>query len=350
MMEMPLYETNLGKSYLGDYLQLLEQLKDNAVNLAITSPPFALLRQKEYCNKEQDEYVDWLADFARALKPKLKHDGSFVLDLGGAYQKGRPVRSLYNYKILIRFCEQLGYNLAEEFFWNNPSKLPSPIEWVNKRKIRVKDTVNTVWWFSKSDYPKTNIKNVLVDYSDRMRKLLKDKERFYTPAKRPSGHDISANFHDNGGALPANLLQYPNTESNSKYLRCCKAAGLKGHPARFPVSLPAFFIRFLTDPGDLVLDFFAGSNTTGEAAEMLERRWLAFELNREYLAASCFRFVREEDARGTYEKLLREDKMHIDDGFVAEVTPESARLFQSALFERTAPYEIFAAKGGNPSG
>jgi site-specific DNA-methyltransferase (cytosine-N4-specific) len=215
-----------------------------------------------------------------------------VLDLGGAYVKGRPVRSLYNYRVLLRLCDELNFRLAEEFFWHNPAKLPSPIEWVNKRKIRAKDSVNTVWWLAKNDYPKADVRRVLRPYSARMRKLLEDADRFYTPKERPSGHDISERFSDaNGGAIPPNLLEIPNTESNSAYLRLCKAAGITGHPARFPQKLPAFFIDFLTEPGDLVLDFFAGSNTTGAAAEAAGRHWLAFELDPGYLAASAFRFV-----------------------------------------------------------
>ena len=288
----PLYETELGNAFVGDALDLLAQLEGETVDLVLTSPPFALQRQKEYGNEDQSTYVDWLLGFSREVYRILRPTGSFVVDLGGAYIRSRPVRSLYNYQVLIRSCSELDFHLAEEFFWYNPAKLPSPIEWVNKRKIRVKDAVNTVWWLSKTDDPKADVRRVLVPYSDRMRKLLKDAERYYTPKKRPSGHDISGRFaHSNDGAIPSNLLEIPNTESNSSYLRYCKLANVGPHPARFPERLPAFFISFLTDPDDLVLDFFAGSNTTGAAAEKAGRRWLAFESNRDYLAASVFRFV-----------------------------------------------------------
>jgi site-specific DNA-methyltransferase (cytosine-N4-specific) len=286
-----MYRTMLGAAYVGDSRDLLRAVPDDSLDLVLTSPPFALQRQKEYGNEDQSTYVDWLLKFCREVLRILRPTGSFVLDLGGAYEKGRPIRSLYNYRILIRLCDEIGFRLAEEFFWYNPSKLPSPIEWVNKRKIRVKDAVNTVWWLAKSDYPKADVRAVLVPYSARMKKLLEDPERFYSPKKRPSGHDISARFSDaNGGAIPSNLLAIPNTESSSRYLRYCKLANTEGHPARFPERLPAFFIAFLTDPGDTVLDFFAGSNTTGAAAEAAGRKWLAFESEAEYLAASIFRF------------------------------------------------------------
>lgn len=291
-MPEPFYKTHYGKAYLGNAAQLIQDLTDESIDLVFTSPPFALQRQKEYGNVGQDGYVDWLLKFASQVKRVLKPSGSFVLDLGGAYQKGRPVRSLHNYRVLLRMCDELGWNLAEEFFWFNPAKLPSPIEWVNKRKIRVKDSVNTVWWFSKTDFPKSDVSKVLVPYSERMKLLLKNSSDYYIPKKRPSGHDISARFsEDRGGAIPPNLLQIPNTESNSQYLRCCQIAGVAAHPARFPMQLPAFFIRMLTDPGDTVLDVFAGSNTTGAAAEEFGRQWIAFEVNLSYLAASAFRFL-----------------------------------------------------------
>lgn len=287
----PVYTTDLGAAYQGDSKSLLACLPDDSVNLVITSPPFALQRQKEYGNQSQAEYLDWLEGFARIVYQKLRADGSFVLDLGGAYQKGVPVRSLYNFRVLLRLCDDVGFHLAEDFYWHNPSKLPSPIEWVNKRKLRAKDSVNTIWWLSKTASPKADITKVLTEYSPRMKKLLEDPAGFYQPKKRPSGHDIGKSFgKDNGGAIPSNLLEIPNTESNGSYLGGCKALQIKPHPARFPAKLPEFFIRFLTDPNDLVVDFFAGSNTTGYVAEVEKRRWLAFDECREYLAASSFRF------------------------------------------------------------
>jgi len=311
----PLYATRFGKAYLGDSRHLVQGLADESVDLLITSPPFALQRQKEYGNLEQEEYVEWLLGFSGDIRRVLRDTGSFVLDLGGAYQKARPVRSLYNYRVLVRMCDELGWNLAEEFFWFNPSRLPSPIEWVNKRKIRAKDAVDTVWWFSKSDFPKADVRSVLAPYSDRMKLLLKDSVKYYSPKKRPSGHDISDRFsEDKGGAIPPNLLEIPNTESNSKYLRWCKLLGVNGHPARFPERLPEFFIRFLTSPGDMVLDIFTGSNTTGAVAERLRRKWIAFEIKQEYLALSAFRFIRNVDAafaHSLFSKLRERDAANI---------------------------------------
>ena len=304
----PAYVTRYGAAYAGDSRELLAQMPDGSINLVVTSPPFALLRQKEYGNLNQDAYVDWLEEFARLVHRKLHDDGSLVLDLGGAYKKGVPVRSLYNFRMLLRLCDVVGYYLAEDFYWFNPSKLPSPIEWVNKRKLRAKDSVNTVWWLSKTEWPKANVANVLTEYSERMKKLLQDPDSYYSPKKRPSGHDIGKSFgKNNAGAIPSNLLQIANSESNGTYLAGCKASGVQPHPARFPTKLPQFFIRYLTDPGDLVVDIFAGSNTTGYVAEAEGRKWLAFDSCREYLAASAFRFLPDhypaEDMKSVYGRI-----------------------------------------------
>jgi len=286
------YTTPLGTQLSGDSLNLLAELPANSVDLFVTSPPFPLLRKKAYGNEDQQGYVAWLTDFAKLAKDALKPTGSLVIDIGGAYQRGVPVRSLHQFRALLAFVDDLGYHLAEEFYWYNPSKLPSPIEWVNKRKIRAKDAVNTVWWLCKTKQPKADVSRVRVPYSKSMERLLRDPVRYYTPKQRPSEHTIGEAFgRDNGGALPSNLLAIPNSQSNDAYLRACKTLGLAGHPARFPVKLPAFFIEMCTDPGDLVVDFFGGSNTTGRAAEDLGRRWLSFELDRDYAALSAVRFL-----------------------------------------------------------
>jgi site-specific DNA-methyltransferase (cytosine-N4-specific) len=288
LLSEPYYSTAFGKAFLGDSLELLKGVADEAVNLILTSPPFALTRQKEYGNKNSEQYADWFMQFAGDFQRILTQDGSLVIDLGGAYLPGRPTRSLYQFDLLIRLCREVGFFLAQEFYHYNPSRLPSPAEWVTVRRIRVKDTVNTVWWLSKSEYPKADNRQVLKPYSDSMRQLLKTG---YKPKLRPSGHDISDKFNkDNGGAIPPNLLQLANTESNSAYLRACRKEGIKPHPARFPVGLADFFIRFLTHEQDMVLDPFAGSNTTGFGAEQRNRKWIAFELNEPFLRGSMLRF------------------------------------------------------------
>jgi site-specific DNA-methyltransferase (cytosine-N4-specific) len=319
----PAYSTALGACHAGDSRELLQALPDGSVNLVMTSPPFPLQRQKEYGNLAEREHVDWLVGMCAAVLPKLAADGSMVIDLGGTYHKGVPVRSLWPFRLLLRLCDDLGFRLAEDFYWHNPAKLPSPIEWVNKRKVRAKDSVNTVWWLSRSDHPKADVSKVLVPYSESMRKLLAEGEK--ATKLRPSGHEITNRFlKDNGGAIPPNLLQISNTESNGVYQARCRRLGLKAHPARFPAALPDFFIRFLTDPGDLVLDIFAGSNTTGQAAEAAGRRWFAFEKRIDYVANSAFRFMAPDIPDGEASRLHAEIEAGLGVDFALSMLPKAA--------------------------
>jgi site-specific DNA-methyltransferase (cytosine-N4-specific) len=283
----PLYQTEFGRAYLADSLPFMRAMPTGSVNLIMTSPPYALHFKKEYGNADQGDYIQWFLPFAKEMHRILADDGSFVLDIGGAWTPGQPTRSLYHFELLIAICRQSGFHLAQEFFWYNPAKLPSPAEWVNVRKIRVKDSVECVWWLSKTPWPKADNQKVLQGYSPDMKRLL---VRGYKPKARPSGHIITKKFKDNGGSIPGNIIICGNNDANGHYLERCKEVGLKPHPARFPIQLPLFFIRFLTDTGDTVLDPFAGSNTTGEACEEMSRNWLAVEHNAEYLEASRFRF------------------------------------------------------------
>lgn len=287
-LPQPFYQMSYGAAYLGDSLHLMQHLNSDSIDLILTSPPFALTRKKEYGNQSADAYIDWFMPFAQQFHRLLKPSGSLVIDLGGAYLPGHPVRSIYQFELLVRLCRDLGFHLAQDFYHYNPARLPAPAEWVTVRRIRAKDSVNVVWWLSKTETPKADNRKVLTEYSDSMKKLLKNG---YKPALRPSGHDISNKFtKDNSGAIPSNLLTLANTESNSAYLRRCKETGAKPHPARFPQGFARFFIEFLTDPGDVILDPFAGSNTTGYVAERLWRRWIAFEIGESYLQSSLYRF------------------------------------------------------------
>jgi site-specific DNA-methyltransferase (cytosine-N4-specific) len=295
----PYYETAGGAAYLGDSRNTLRALPDCSVNLVFTSPPYALHFKKEYGNVSKADYVSWFLPFAREIRRVLTDDGSFVLNIGGSWNPGEPTRSLYHYKLMIALVEELGFHLAQECYWYNPAKMPVPAEWVTVRRVRIKDSVEHVWWLSKTPFPKADNRKVLRPYSADMLRLAKKGVR---ATVRPSGHAITSSFDriQSGGSIPSNVFQDQlasemliagNNAANDPYTKRCKEAGLKIHPARFPAALPEFFVKLLTDEGDLLVDPFAGSNTAGAVAERLGRRWIAMELVEEYLEASKFRFA-----------------------------------------------------------
>ncbi len=288
----PYHKTKLGKIFLGDSSELLEKIiSPGSVDLIVTSPPFGLVRKKDYGNVDSHKYVKWFKSFGYLFRRLLKPTGSLVIDIGNSWNPRQPTRSLYVYELLIMLCRECGFHLAQEFFWWNPSKLPAPAEWVTVRRIRVKDAIDFIWWLSVTPWPKASNRRVLIPYSGSMRNLLKNG---YKAKLRPSGHDISQKFSvNNEASIPPNLIAVANTESNSFYLRYCKEHNLNPHPARFPSEIPEYFIRMLTDPGDFVVDPFAGSCVTGEVAERLKRYWLCVEIIEDYLKGAIARFQDE---------------------------------------------------------
>ena len=294
----PYYGTVLGDAYLADSCRLMGGIPDGTINAVVTSPPYALHFKKEYGNADKQDYVSWFLPFAKQIFRVLTDDGSLVLNIGGSYNPGLPTRSLYHFKLLVALVEEVGFHLAQECFWYNPAKMPMPAEWVTVRRIRVKDAVEYVWWLSKTPWPKANNRGVLRPYSKDMERL---NQKGLQKTTRPSGHNIKPSFSkvSPGGSIPPNLiedetpddlLRFGNNSANDAYTERCKAAGIKIHPARFPAALPEFFIKLVTENDDLVLDPFAGSNTSGAVAEKLGRRWIAVEREEEYLRASQFRF------------------------------------------------------------
>jgi DNA modification methylase len=284
-----IFKSKKGEILFGNSLKWLHSPRNkNKVNLIVTSPPFGLTRKKPYGNKASNEYCAWFRSFAEGFQNVLKEDGSLVIDIAGTWQKGSPVRNLYHFDLLLMLCREYGFHLCQEHYWWNPGRLPSPAQWVNVERSRVKDAVNCIWWLSKSKNPKASNLNIIGAYSKSMNNALRNGAH---QGLRPSGHNISKNFNkNNGGSIPPNLLAFSNTESKGDYFDYCRQQELPIHPARFPQSLPEYFIRFLSDKDDLVIDPFGGSSITGYVAEKLGRRWKSIELNYEYALGGIGRF------------------------------------------------------------
>jgi len=318
----PVYQTDLGTAYYGDSLKVLKSSSLKAykgkIQLAFTSPPFPLNTKKSYGNLQGEEYIDWFAQFAPVLRNMVTEDGSIVIEIGNAWMPGEPVMSTHVIEAFLRFLKKGGLHLCQEFIWYNPARLPSPIQWVNRERVRVKDAFTRIWWMSPTTRPKADNRKVLRKYSPSMKRLIETGK--YNAGPRPSQHHIGAESFksNNNGAIPpnvggadalptldgvvtprrfaeyfeetTNLLKAANTLSSDNYRKFCVERGVPIHPARMPSSLAEFFVKFLTDKGDIVLDPFAGSNTTGAVAQSLGRRWLSVEADWRYAAPSIGRF------------------------------------------------------------
>ena len=310
-----IYSSKLGRLIHADSIDLLNNrdiLADlqGKANLIVTSPPFPLNNKKRYGNKTGDDYLEWFSSLAPVFSKLLADDGSLVIEIGNAWEPERPVQSLLHLECLLSLVKHpsAGLRLIQEFICYNPSRLPSPAQWVTVNRLRTVDSYTHVWWLAKSDYPKADNSKVLRPYSKSMQKLLRTQK--YNAGKRPSEHVISEKsfLKDHGGSiahnffemepldkdrptrLPHNVLAFSNTNSNDYFLTECRKKNMTPHPARMSGGLINFFIEFLTHKDDLVLDPFSGSNTTGYCAEKLGRKWISFEVQKEYIKQAITRF------------------------------------------------------------
>jgi site-specific DNA-methyltransferase (cytosine-N4-specific) len=308
------YQTEKGKIIEGNSIELLsgkmkEELRGK-VNLIITSPPFPLNNKKQYGNEKGEEYLKWFVDIAPIFSDLLAENGSLVIEIGNAWEPERPVQSLLHLECLFGLVKHPDANLRliQEFICYNPSKLPSPAQWVTVNRLRTVDSYTHVWWIAKNDFPKADNSKVLRPYSKSMLSLLKKQK--YNAGKRPSEHNISESgfLKDNGGSiahnffemekvdenrevrLPHSVLSFSNTSSNDYFLKTCREKNIIPHPARMSGGLVNFFIEFLTDENDIVIDPFSGSNTSGYCAEKLNRNWISFEIMEEYIKQAIIRF------------------------------------------------------------
>ena len=310
----PSQATETGKLYIGNSEELLTRSLGaelrGKVQLIFTSPPFPLNEKKRYGNRQGEAYIKWFAAFAPLFANLLTPTGSIVIELGNAWEPQRPIQSLLPLQSLLSFVQHKEANLrlCQEFICHNPTRLPSPGQWVTVERIRVTDSYTHLWWMSRTDRPKADNRKVLRPYSNATKRM--HQRGNFNAGARPSGHVISkdAFLRNNGGSImqnaieiepiepkkdvrfPTNALSIAHTHSNDYYLRKCKEYSIKPHPARMPLQLVDFFIQFLTDPDDLILDPFAGSNTTGFCAQLAERRWISIEANQEYAQHSEIRF------------------------------------------------------------
>ncbi|MGE0205351.1 MAG: site-specific DNA-methyltransferase [Hyphomicrobiaceae bacterium] len=302
----------MGRYFVGGAEEVLRanDLRDvrGKVQLVLTSPPFPLNHKKKYGNKTGEEYVAWLSSFAPLLSDLLTENGSIVIELGNGWLPGRPVQSLLTLESLMAFVKHADADLrlCQEFISYNPSRMPSPAQWVTVERSRLTDSFTHIWWMAKTDFPKADNRRVLRPYSESMKKLLETRQ--FNRGGRPSGFRVSdkAFMNDNGGAIAHNLFEledidparearlpnafsFANTASVDYFSRACRERKVDPHPARMPSGLANFFVQFLTEPGDLVLDPFAGSNTTGYVAEINDRRWVSIEQNLDYAEQSQIR-------------------------------------------------------------
>ena len=288
------FVTKSGVSFWGDS-SVASSLFPGEIELIITSPPYLLTNEREYRNiaKTESCYVVGMLHSMESLLKCLTPTGSVVLNIGDSIKKGTGYQSLYKERLLIGLEDKLGLHLVQTFVWYSPTKMPSGF-WVTQAKRDCVQATENFYLLSLNPKNKKNInQKIKVDYSESQKKYIKNAKR-KSPIKRrmPSGQIANEEtfYKDGGGAIPSNLLFANPEPPNSSYSQYCRAQGLPRHPAMFNPELSSFFIEYLTNRGDVVLDPYAGSGSVSYSAESLGRHWVNFEVVEEYVGGQMGRF------------------------------------------------------------
>lgn len=256
----------LNKIYQGDSLELLKELPDNSIDLVITSPPYADLKTYiDFKGIPADGYVEWFLPYCKEIERVLKPTGSFILNINDKVERG--FRHPYIFDLISQLHKQTGLKMFERLFWNKLKSLPN--------RARFGDRVEYIFWFAKQNGFKFYLDEMRIPYAKKSIERMKNplKKRFARTEENQDAGEYKEWNPNPLGALPTTLV---NISSESKRIA-------DNHVAVYPLELVNYFIKGSTKPGDLVLDPFMGSGTTGLACNQLGRNWIGFELQQDYI-------------------------------------------------------------------
>lgn len=291
---MVAFSTELGAALWSLSDDVFSEL-DTPITLCLTSPPYPLRRARAYGNPDLNEYIEFVVESLRGIARNLEPGGSICLNVSNdIFEPGSPARSLYRERLIIALAEELNLWKMDELCWHNPCKPPGPVQWASKARNQLNVAWEPVYWLTNDpSCVKADNRRVLQPHSEAQRKLIASggvaQQRDHSDGAYRTRQGAYSN--PTPGAIPKNVLRIPhNCPSQSAYKRHARELGLPPHGAPFPLALATFLIRFLSEPGDLVVDPFGGSLTVGVGAQNEGRRWLLTECMWEYLRAGGYRF------------------------------------------------------------
>ena len=273
----------------GDCLNVLAIIPDNSVDLILTSPPYADARKNTYGGVHPDNYVEWFMPRADEFLRVLKPTGSFILNIKERVVNGE--RHTYVLELILEMRRH-GWLWTEEYLWHKKNSHPG--KWPN----RFRDNWERLLQFNKQKQFKMFQDEVMVPVGDWAKSRLKNLSE--TDRKRDNSR-VGSGFGKKISNWVGRDMVYPNN-----VLHMATECYNQGHAATFPVALPEWFTKVFTEPGDLVLDPFAGSGTTCVAAKRLGRRWTGIDTEEEFVRLAEERLEKTMQLRngdGTYESL-----------------------------------------------
>ena len=293
----------------GDAGEILQEFPDHSIDFVFTSPPYGDNRRSTYKGPKFVEYVDWFLPIAEQIKRVLKPDGSFVLNIKERAADGQ--RQTYVLELILALKKK-DWVWVEEYIWHKKNSFPG--KWPN----RFRDAWERCLHFSPSKKFRMYQDAVKVPVGDwaesRLKNLSeKDQKRHESQAQSGLGRNVS-NWIGRELVYPDNVLHLPTECSN------------RGHSATFPKELPEWFIKLFTVEGDIVLDPFIGSGTTGIACIDNNRHYIGVEVSSEYAEFACTRLFR-------HSQFKTQENGHLSEENPEENYPLALQSLQPAYIE-----------------
>lgn len=296
-----LYSMDDGLAFLGHAEEAAGVIEPGSLSLIMTSPPYPVVN-RAYGRFGVAEWLDWMGDLVGLWKDLLRDDGTLAVNLMDIHIPGSPMLSPYVERFTLDAIERHGMHLAGRMPWHSPTKLAN-LEWAVKRRVALKNTVEHVILLSRSSNPAWDTRRLPPEpYAERSASQRASDARRSAARRqvvRPGGYqmDEGAFSTEGEGRIPGNLLVAGGVGGGGTYAKRCRESGITPHPARFPEALPKQVILLATEPGQVVYDPMAGSNTTGKVALDLGRRFISSEPVLDYALSSSFRFDQRPDFR-----------------------------------------------------
>lgn len=292
---MVAFSTDLGCALWANAADVFTGLQDE-IALCFTSPPYPLARERAYGNTPETHYVAWLVNELKPIVKALKPGGHVVLNLSNdIFESGLPSRSLYLERLTLALHDTLGLHLMDRLIWENPSKPPGPFQWSSRTRQQLNVGYEPVLWFTNDPARcASNNRRVLQPHTPAHLQLVRQggeqREAVYSGGAYRVKHGSFG--QETTGKIPRNVLRIAHRDADQQPARdYATERGWSAHPAPMPVKLARFFVDFLTEVKELVVDPFGGMATTAKAAECGGRRWLVTERCREYIESASQRFV-----------------------------------------------------------
>ncbi|MEJ6003691.1 DNA methyltransferase [Paucibacter soli] len=288
------FSTELGVALWGACNDVFGSMTES-IAVAITSPPYPLANPRAYGNPSQEEWVDFVCRSLEPIVKRLLPGGTIAVNLSNdVFEPGSPARSLYRAKFEIAMYERLGMSLLDQVIWENPSKPPGPFQWASKRRMQLNVGYEPILVFC-NDPLKCFADNrrVLQPHTETHKKLIERGGEQRARSNSDGSYRVYQGSYGNetAGRIPKNVLRYGHSCADQRSMRkMAKAAGLPVHGASMPLALAIFLVKWLSRPGDLIVDPFGGTQTTAKAAELLGRLWATSEIYAEYVWNGKFRF------------------------------------------------------------